>query len=308
MNYPQLIFGFVRDNLTLLSALGTASAAIAAGAFALNTYRKGLAQKRVEWLNQLYDRFFFQKRFDEIRRIIDYARPEEISRLKAAIERNKAWTKEDIDLEEKLVDFLNFFNLVAAVRKLKHIKLDEVKFMFEYYLCRIGDHDFLMDYLKSDGFSNLADLVTEVRATEIMPNFLFVYGTLKRGTEAKMSHFLARYADYYRDGTWQGRLYRLNGYPGAIPSDDPNDVIHGEVFRLRQPTRALSGLDEYEETASGLFRREVFPITVQEFVAGGDTETQTSHHKTVVIRAWVYIYNKAIDGKARIESGRFEKI
>ena len=35
--------------------------------------------------------------------------------------------------------------------------------MFDYYLHRLGDYDFILTYLKDQGFEGLTDLVREVR-------------------------------------------------------------------------------------------------------------------------------------------------
>jgi gamma-glutamylcyclotransferase (GGCT)/AIG2-like uncharacterized protein YtfP len=43
----------------------------------------------------------------------------------------------------------------------------------------------------------------------------------------------------------QGRLYDFGQYPGAVPSDQLDHWVHGEIHRLEDP-RLLSLLDEYE--------------------------------------------------------------
>jgi len=43
----------------------------------------------------------------------------------------------------------------------------------------------------------------------------------------------------------QGTLFDFGRYPGALPSDQPDHWIHGEVWRLEDP-EVLSSLDEYE--------------------------------------------------------------
>ena len=149
-----------------------------------------------------------------------------------------------------------------------------------------------------DGSASQTDLAGNQSAGGLTPDLLFVYGTLKRGLAA--GHVLDRLADHYRNGTVRGRLYRLDGYPGAIAADDPNDLIHGEVFRLRQPAAALASLDAYEETASGLYRRERWPVTLAD-------AARHSANTEAVVEAWIYVYNRSIEGRPRIRSGRFER-
>ena len=47
-------------------------------------------------------------------------------------------------------------------------------------------------------------------------------------------------------GEFQGRLYDLGRYPGVVASDDPADIVHGEVYRLHDPAATLARLDQYE--------------------------------------------------------------
>lgn len=77
--------------------------------------------------------------------------------------------------------------------------------------------------------------------------FLFVYGTLRRDTNGQMYHLLARNADFVGEATFQGKLYKVDYYPGIVPSEDADDLVLGEVYRLRNPNYVLSHLDQYEE-------------------------------------------------------------
>ena len=73
---------------------------------------------------------------------------------------------------------------------------------------------------------------------------MFVYGgTLQRKVGSRMHRLLARHGDLIGDATYQGRLYRIGYYPGGVPSDDPVDVVRGEVYRLRNPNPVLRRLD-----------------------------------------------------------------
>jgi gamma-glutamylcyclotransferase (GGCT)/AIG2-like uncharacterized protein YtfP len=62
--------------------------------------------------------------------------------------------------------------------------------------------------------------------------FIFVYGTLRKGAVTAMSHVLARHGEYFADGYLQGKLYEINGYPGAIESDNAEDKVYGELYRI----------------------------------------------------------------------------
>lgn len=75
---------------------------------------------------------------------------------------------------------------------------------------------------------------------------IFVYGTLRRAIKGDMARLLSRQADYVAQGTYQGQLFRVAAYPGVVPSDDPEEVVTGDVYALRSPKRVLPELDQYE--------------------------------------------------------------
>ena len=62
---------------------------------------------------------------------------------------------------------------------------------------------------------------------------LFVYGTLMRGFDHPMAQLLSRSADFLGEATCRGRLYLIKHYPGLVLSDDPAEVVFGELYRLR---------------------------------------------------------------------------
>ena len=65
-------------------------------------------------------------------------------------------------LEEKLVDYLNFFEFIASLWKLKQLRRNEVLMLFDYYLKNINRLDFLKLYIRNYGFENLAALLKEI--------------------------------------------------------------------------------------------------------------------------------------------------
>jgi gamma-glutamylcyclotransferase (GGCT)/AIG2-like uncharacterized protein YtfP len=124
---------------------------------------------------------------------------------------------------------------------------------------------------------------------------LFVYGTLMRGFDHPMAKLLAREADYEGTARFRGRLYLIQHYPGLIASDDPADIVHGEVFALRRPAELLATLDDYESCGAGFaapteYLRELLPVTRED---------------GAVLQAWTYVYNWPVAGKPWIRSGRF---
>lgn len=127
------------------------------------------------------------------------------------------------------------------------------------------------------------------------PEYLFVYGTLRRGTETNMHQLLAQHSDFVGHATCQGRLYRIAHYPGAVPSDDPAQRVKGEVYALREPASLLPALDEYEECGPGAAEPAEYARVRQEVVL--------SDGRSLI--AWVYLYRRPTAGLAEIVAGDF---
>lgn len=126
-------------------------------------------------------------------------------------------------------------------------------------------------------------------------NLLFVYGTLRKDTRSEMYRLLARYANFVAEGTYQGRLYKIDFYPGVVPSNDPSEWVKGEVYSLREPSIILPKLDQYEECGPGFPEPTEYVRRCQEIVLSDGTKCS----------AWVYIYNRHTNNLTRISSGDF---
>jgi gamma-glutamylcyclotransferase (GGCT)/AIG2-like uncharacterized protein YtfP len=80
--------------------------------------------------------------------------------------------------------------------------------------------------------------------------FIFVYGTLRRGERADLARQRHSFGvDYIGVDHINGCLYHLGAYPGVkaiTRTYDPTDpVVTGEVFRIRE-TSITALLDAYE--------------------------------------------------------------
>src|SRR5690349_24465197 len=85
---------------------------------------------------------------------------------------------------------------------------------------------------------------------------LFVYGTLMRGFDHPMARLLSANADFIGEARCRGRLYLVKRYPGLVLSDDPADIVHGELYRLRAREAMLREFDMYEACGEGFPRSE----------------------------------------------------
>jgi gamma-glutamylcyclotransferase (GGCT)/AIG2-like uncharacterized protein YtfP len=124
---------------------------------------------------------------------------------------------------------------------------------------------------------------------------LFVYGTLMRGFDHPMARLLAANADFLGEAQCRGRLYLVREYPGLVLSDDPADIVHGELFALREPEALLREFDMYEACGEGFeepteYIRQMLPMTLADGTPG---------------EAWTYLYNWPVTELLRIASGRF---
>jgi gamma-glutamylcyclotransferase (GGCT)/AIG2-like uncharacterized protein YtfP len=127
------------------------------------------------------------------------------------------------------------------------------------------------------------------------PRLLFVYGTLRRGSSALMSELLAGEATYVGDATVSGVLYDTGSFPACVPTSDPTQRVHGEVYALRDESAGtlLAQLDQYEgyspdERYGSLFVREYARVRFDD----GSEEL-----------AWIYRFNNSLDQARRIPSG-----
>ncbi len=85
---------------------------------------------------------------------------------------------------------------------------------------------------------------------------LFVYGTLMRGFDHPMAQLLSRSADFIGEARCRGRLYLIKHYPGLLLSDDPADLVFGELYRLRQPRSVAARVRHVRGLRRGLCRAD----------------------------------------------------
>ncbi len=127
------------------------------------------------------------------------------------------------------------------------------------------------------------------------PEYLFVYGTLRKDSNTAIHQLLAQYADCIGTASYQGRLYQVAHYPGAVPSEKPDHQTKGEVYALLEPGQILPKLDEYEECGPDFAEPTEYIRKKKEVVlSSGQT-----------LMAWIYIYNRSTDNLPEIISGDF---
>ena len=91
-----------------------------------------------------------------------------------------------------------------------------------------------------------------------------------------------------------GKLYLIEYYPGIIASNNPDDRVNGDVFKLSDLS-ILEELDQFEGIGTAYespyeYQRAVQSVALQ----NGSVE-----------KAWVYLYNWSIKQQNQIHSGDF---
>lgn len=129
----------------------------------------------------------------------------------------------------------------------------------------------------------------------MLKEFLFVYGTLRRGFSNPARNVLEEHARWLSTAVMRGILYEIYGYPGAVLSDDPEDLVTGDLYEVENPDFIFSVLDDYEECNTNHqepheYRRKKLRVHLQ----NGD-----------VTEAWVYLYEWDVSDKMRILSGDY---
>ena len=124
-------------------------------------------------------------------------------------------------------------------------------------------------------------------------NYLFVYGTLLDESN-EFAIYLKGNCSFYNKGRFQGKLYDLGEYPGAIADRNNRCYVYGSIIELKNTAEALKYLDDYEgfgeeQEQPNLFIRTIISV-----------ETESGK-----IDCWAYLYNLSVDGFEVIESGDY---
>ncbi len=141
------------------------------------------------------------------------------------------------------------------------------------------------------------------------PEYIFVYGTLRKGMGHPLNRALEAHATHAGPGCFAGKLYDLGSYPAAVPYND-NRVPHheggmvtGDLYRLHRPERILPLLDRYEgctdiDGSGADYRREACRVQRMPLPDGNKPDGES-------VRAWIYLYNRPTDGLKIIPGGDY---
>nr|WP_277817199.1 gamma-glutamylcyclotransferase family protein [Solimonas terrae] len=124
---------------------------------------------------------------------------------------------------------------------------------------------------------------------------MFVYGSLRRACAAPSHALIAEHCAFVATAHLNAQLFEIDGYPGAVASDDPRDRVTGELYRIHDEARLFATLDDYEECSARFvqpheYRRAKRPVTAED---------------GRLLDAWTYLYNRPTAASRRIVSGDY---
>ncbi len=115
------------------------------------TFRKNQKIRKAEWLTKLYEKFYEQENYKEVRKWIDF------NLLDKELKSDPDYKK-----EEKLADYLNFFEFIGTLERMGQLKTEEIQLLFAYYLNLLQQDARCMQYIETNKFKNLGNLLNKI--------------------------------------------------------------------------------------------------------------------------------------------------
>lgn len=125
--------------------------------------------------------------------------------------------------------------------------------------------------------------------------FLFVYGTLLKNHKSQYHTQFAKNWKWFSSGYLYGKLYEIDGYPGAILSENSKDRVFGEIYAIPDAEETFILLDIYEGCSENSpepheYRRSQIPIYIE---------------KKPFLIAWTYLYIGDTSQLKHLPSGNY---
>ncbi|RXH54393.1 hypothetical protein [Granulicella sibirica] len=133
---------------TVVKDIATFLVASTAALVAAFGYRKNAKTRRAEFLCQLHKAFFEEKTYKDVRRALDGTSGIAIAAFVAGE-------------SDEFTDFLNFFELVAYLRRQNNLSFEDVQSLLGYYLDLLNQDATLRQYIRDPrhGFEELNALL-----------------------------------------------------------------------------------------------------------------------------------------------------
>ncbi|MDX1642261.1 MAG: gamma-glutamylcyclotransferase family protein [Balneolaceae bacterium] len=124
---------------------------------------------------------------------------------------------------------------------------------------------------------------------------IFVYGSLRREFRSPARKVLDNHAEFVGEATLQGKLYMIDWYPGVVESNDPGDIVYGEVYKIKNENIVLTKLDRYEGCSPADPKPHQFTRK--------EKRVKLNNGKDLL--AWVYLFVSDLSEKEQISSGDY---
>jgi gamma-glutamylcyclotransferase (GGCT)/AIG2-like uncharacterized protein YtfP len=207
---------------------------------------------RLEIVLRLYSDYFNNDNFQRLFEVIDQNNLENSEReLKELIETSRFNEIKEVHLSQ----FMNFFNSLAILLEEGLVAKHQVLKMFQYQLEKTFSHLILIGYIERYGFGKIKD---------ILPETLFVYGTLMNQQERKnipdllgITNYLANANGLELDGFTLVELEFGSPYKAMVKSGQDDKVL-GSILKISENanwTDLFTNLDNYEEVNKYYDRR-----------------------------------------------------
>ncbi len=133
---------------------------------AVFTYVRNGRLERAKWISELHEKFFVEEKYVKMRRILDYKQPE-ADYIKLSESFPIHAENSNIDSEELLVNYLNFFEFIAVLKKQNQLSIGEINDTFGYYILQLKEHKWIVDSLRLYQFKNLPSLIEDTTRANI---------------------------------------------------------------------------------------------------------------------------------------------
>jgi len=144
-----------KDLFTIIGVILTAIGVI----WAVYVYRRNSSLERVKWISNLYEKFYEQDDLKIVREILDCdCTPDKLSKEEKEV---------SLIVEKEtgeFTDYLNFFELIAFLKKNNQITIEQVNDLFGYYLQCLGRHQDVRKYIRDEtkGYELLRKMLEEL--------------------------------------------------------------------------------------------------------------------------------------------------
>ena len=115
------------------------------------SYRSQVKIRQAEWLKSLFEKFFENITYKEVRFWLDYGVLQDRLRVADPVVRQQN--------EEKFTDFLNFFEFIGVLHSRGHLPVEQVWDVFDYYLEKISVDADCREWIEKYGFEKLKGLL-----------------------------------------------------------------------------------------------------------------------------------------------------